>query len=158
MADKSQLRINLDYEALVRLLGGTETVVVELRQTIVEEFATRHLKALANAEGLATVMSRLVAVVQERVDAFERGYLEKLSGYGTNYKSTEKLRALIDTGVSGNLATRLKQEVSEAVAARAAVWQADIERSVKSYVDATFRDLVAVEVNKRIKAALEGKL
>ena len=50
MGDIMSTKITLDGQALERLLGGDTEVEAELRNCVVQEFAKKHLKAIANSE------------------------------------------------------------------------------------------------------------
>lgn len=67
------LKLQLTADALDKLLGGDVDAVVDLRQTVVEEFARKHIKAVANdvMVKVATDAARTIATAHKNeVEAF----------------------------------------------------------------------------------------
>lgn len=71
------LRLHLNAAALERLLGGDAEVEIRLRHQIVNEFARKHLKVIADSEAVREATKALRAVfdqeVRERIGQFVKG-------------------------------------------------------------------------------------
>lgn len=67
MSQKPQITISLDLETLCALMGGEAEAVVKLREGIVQEFARRHLKAVANEEVMSRIRDEVIRSVHEEL-------------------------------------------------------------------------------------------
>jgi hypothetical protein len=62
------MKILLDVKALERMIAGDSTVEVEIRNGIVQEFAKRHLKVIANSEEFRKMVSVHMDIVRLSVE------------------------------------------------------------------------------------------
>ena len=61
MTKPSEITLQINsVEAVERLIGGDETMELSLRNSIVQEFAKRHLKAIANDVGFKRLCIQIV--------------------------------------------------------------------------------------------------
>jgi hypothetical protein len=63
------MKIQLDTKALERLIGGESEIEVELRNSVVQEFAKKHLKPLVNSSTLGKVMEEFKTIITAEIKA-----------------------------------------------------------------------------------------
>jgi dGTP triphosphohydrolase len=83
MSDKTDVKIQLNsLEALERLIGGDSALEVEIRNSVVQNFATKHLKSLANTSNQITqTLSQIKAEIEKKIT-------EELSASICEFKKT----------------------------------------------------------------------
>lgn len=160
----TKIRITPDYETLRALLGGEEEAVVELRQSIAEEFARKHLKGLLNSEVMQRAIRDLegrFAQVNQEIDArITRQIGEQVgnSWNGYTFKPSAKVAEAVRDTVDARFTIELNAQVDAIVIRRIAELQFTIERMVRAEVnrkvEKTIQDMVDTEVKRRLSAAL----
>lgn len=64
----NDVKIQLNsLEALERLIGGDSALEVEIRNSVVQNFATKHLKPLANSEPLKDIFNQIKAEILRQI-------------------------------------------------------------------------------------------
>lgn len=143
----AQIVITLGIDALERVLGGDSEAAVEIRNTIVQQFASRHLKAIANSEVVrqvgATIEAAVVEAVQEEVG-------KKAPGFGGKWTFKKEVKDALHEEVRLSISTKVREEVQTAVQAALDTVKPDIARRVEAAVDK--------EIAARVKAAVDEKL
>src|ERR1035437_10268974 len=64
--NKLTIQIN-NLEALERLIGGDSEVEIEIRNSIIQKFAEKHLKPLANCEPITSTLKTITEVIKDQV-------------------------------------------------------------------------------------------
>lgn len=154
-AQSPQLRLNIDYNTLVRLLGGDEAVTVELRNFVVQEFAKSHLKAVVNDPAFKKFIDELKEANRQDCANELAKYVTKKGAFD-GVTLTYEGRRLIGQSVEEKVQELLKDQVANQVQARMLLMERQIEEAVAQQVDAGFAKAVADGVQKRIAAALKG--
>jgi hypothetical protein len=149
----AQVVINLGYETLERLIGGDDEAAIQIRQTIVQQFANRHLKAVANSETVRQVGAAIEAAVVEAVQA-QVG--KKAPGYGGKLTFNPEIKAAIHEEVRNPIATKVREEVLAAVEGALEKIRPEIADRVNKAVDREIAAQVRAAVAQKLQAAQEA--
>lgn len=155
----SVLKISLSHEDLVRMIGGEETVAVEVRNSIVQEFAKKYLKPLVNDSTLQIAR----AAMQKDFDAAVRTAVAEYititeSWGGTQYKLIDAVQQRIRVAVQTALAEMLTQTVRELVNDRAEAIRHEIEQRVTAETERRIRVGVTERFQALSNAAAAGRV
>lgn len=97
------MKMALDLAAVEWLIGGDTELEVELRSSVVQEFARRHLKAVVADVGMQKHIDKISRMVQSSIDDEVKSRVVSMS-WG-NYK------------ISDSMKLRIREEAGEAVSA-----------------------------------------
>lgn len=163
----SKVIIQPSAEALAALLSVDGEVSLELRQSIVEEFASRHLRAVANDPAIAARLDELAralsAQVKEQITA-QIGAM-KQEGWRERFTLRDDIRREIDTHVAFEAKRVIDERIADTLAprldeiARAAI--AAAERAMLRRIEQNIETLVKTEVARRlaaVQAAISGTI
>jgi len=157
-----KLQIN-SKEALERLIGGDSDLEVELRNSVVQEFANRHLKGLAMVYNEAhfkaltdTVYKEMKAKIQEeyglRIVTEKGPYSYSTPKQVVQLKDETKaqLRNLIETETMSQVGIISKRIVDNLLP----TIMETVEKQVNVVVDRLTKDEVKRQVDKKVKQIL----
>ena len=103
-----KLQIN-SVEALERLIGGDAEVEFEIRNSVVQEFTKKHLKALAEQmlyqPALNTMKAEMEQFISTRFGTFAN------AGYASKFILNDRIQAQIKSEVSGIVAGICRREL-----------------------------------------------
>jgi hypothetical protein len=152
------IQIN-NREALERLIGNDTQVEIDIRNSVVQKFAERHLKALANSEPvtstLRTISESIINYGKQKVDAevatFKKDYYNNI----TEVKLNPAIHAEIDRQIKQKMDTFIFDTVQTAVKTWSDEIKVDerIEKRVAYFTDEYIREAVKKRIEK-LKAAL----
>jgi 23S rRNA maturation mini-RNase III len=143
-----KIQIN-SLEALERLIGGDSELEIEIRNSVVQKFAQKHLRGIADQYVQSTT-----EVVKAQVD----NYLEKNLGTwqwgrGSTFVLNTKTKMALEDSCGEFLKETLQRVVNEKADSK------DLDQLVQKYVDAKFNakinDLVNRKVNDKIAKITE---
>lgn len=148
-----KVQIN-SLDALERLLGGDTTVEIELRGAIVQEFAKKHLKAVAKSEEVTNaikgtqseILRRADKFLNESVGSFERNYLGNINNLKLHPTIEEKIKSKVHDVVEA----RVSAVVLEAIESK--LTSEEIQKLVDRRMEYYTNDMVKTAVQKRLEA------
>lgn len=150
--NKLTIQIN-NLEALERLIGGDSQVEIDIRNSVVQRFAEKHLKPLANSDfiknTLSSIKEQIYAEVKNKVEkeiaTFKTSYLGGITDIKlhpsikqeieSQVKNTtnDTIRKAVDDTIKNNLT---EAEISRIVAARFQYYTKDtVDREIKARLD-----------------------
>ena len=106
-----KIQIN-SLEALERLIGNDKEMEISVKQSILNEFAKKHLKSIANSEAMLSIASY---VTKELKESGFYGILERKpnqSSYNNTYLS-EEAKSLVKLQVRREIDNTISEEVSK---------------------------------------------
>lgn len=119
---RSGCKLQLDAPALERLLGGNTKLELELRQTVVEEFARKHIKALVADQHFESSCQTAAESVKQELNQIIENQLEQIGiklekTYGKGYKIVlpEALRQSVRDMIQLELNNMIKQVISDCI-------------------------------------------
>jgi len=150
--NKLTLQIN-NLEALERLIGGDSQVEIEIRNSVVQKFAEKYLKPLANSDPITKTLAQIRAEIDRQVceqcakeiAKFEKSY----GGSITNVKLHANIKAEIDSQVRNVVDTTVRNNVDEAIK----FWANDKE--LKERIDKRFEYYTTELINTEIKSRID---
>jgi hypothetical protein len=92
------MKILLDMETVKAMIGGDTEVEINVRNSIVQEFSKRHLKAIANSEKMSQSEAKLRQIIRE-----EFGDDSYLKGVIIPSSVTERIREMVRVEFSANI-------------------------------------------------------
>lgn len=162
------IRIFIDQDALVRLIGGNTEAEIAIREGIVQTFARTHLKAVANSQAFQPQLEKVVSAVTEEFRKMlpmvmaERcsplnGYKDRWELVGENptvikfkeilhEEGKKVLWSMVEEAVK-NVRAYVKEQLEKTVAGLKIEIDASIDRHMKRGVDL----MVKNEVERRLK-------
>ena len=102
--NKLTIQIN-NLEALERLIGGDTQVEMEIRQSVVESFAKKHLKTMINSELLKPIV---VAIRHE----IEEEFFQTIKTGPMSYNTKQVFRENVSKEMRDKLVDLAKEELS----------------------------------------------
>lgn len=156
MADGMKLYLSVD--ALERLMGGDSEAEIRVRNSVVQEFARRHLKAVANSEAMRLAEQTVKKTIDDE-------FVEKRGVFGVTL--SEEYREAIKNEVRekfgsalfqaiGEVRNELHEEIKTAVSeVRDRLMGAIDLRIKKEVTDATVTFMKA-EIEKRLRELAAG--
>lgn len=103
-----KIQIN-SVDALERLIGGDTETEIEIRNSVVQEFAKRHLKAVAQEQMTVALKNTLI---QEIRDKFLK---ETGRGWKTDFVLNNEVSKLIQEEVKGIINTELSDVIRKTI-------------------------------------------
>jgi hypothetical protein len=145
-----KLQIN-SLDAIERLIGGDTEIELDIRGSIVQAFAKKHLKCIADSPQLKSIMAGLaddaIKVVSAQLGTVTgtQYWNQKIN---LNREVREELVKAAREAAQAEMAAAIKKAVEEV---KADVTSGYIEKIVKSHVKATLDAEVKAAVNERFK-------
>jgi hypothetical protein len=139
MRNNLTLQIN-SLEALERLIGGDSEIEIDIRNNVVQKFAEKHLKAVANSEMMKNLESSI------------RNSLYESSGYKKNVSS--KIKKEIDTIVDNIVSDNIKRKM---VSVSAELIDNANQKIRQIADDIEKQDIVNKAINKAINEKVDKK-
>ena len=134
-------------EALERLIGGDAQLEIDIRNSVVQSFAEKHLKAIASSEAVAAKCKQVSTAVDT---AFRAEVEQRIGNITKNFDGT--VRAI-------TLRTEVRSELSEAINERVKTAVRDATREsldkfveqIPALVDAAVKHRVTYELDEIVK-------
>lgn len=147
---KVVLQIN-SVAVLERLLGGDGAVELDIRNSIVQNFATRHLKPLMNgnqgvAELVKTVKESVVVEAKRDIEAFAGTFTKEGNWGAVRFQLSQEIKDNIKSFVDSEVRNIIRDTTQEMVEA----W--DTKR-LEELIEARANQ----EFNRRVTAAVDAK-
>ncbi len=134
--------------ALERLIGGDATIEIEIRQSVAENFAKKHLKSISHNE-LTSACNR------DALKMLGEEFFQKKQFSGSYTLKSEYLEGL-KNAIDCQLRDKISQLVSESIAAFGS--KESIDRLIYSASDRIANELTDGNIMKRINAAADAKI
>ena len=145
------MKIELNLPALERLLGGDTEVELALRKQIVQEFASRHLKAIAETASYQAAMDAAKAYVNEAakqafdIENLAIGHLWPTVGY--------RLKSLVENEVQKHAQKAVDEALLKIIEYQKRYWGNEIEHAVNKVLDQQIEQQIKEGIQKRLNAA-----
>lgn len=150
--NKLTIQIN-NLEALERLIGGDSEVEVDIRNSVVQKFAEKHLKPLANSAPITSTLNAIKEEISRQIkDKCEKEIATfKNDWYGriSEVKLNQSIKSEIDSQVRNVVDTTVRNAVDEALK----TWSNDAE--LKTRVEKRFEYYTTEMINTEIKSRIE---
>ena len=150
--NKLTIQIN-NLEALERLIGGDSEVEVDIRNSVVQKFAEKHLKPLANAPEIGEVLSAIKGEITKQIkEKCEKDIATFQTSWGGSVHDI-KLRPEIKAEIDRQVRSLTDKQVQEAVDEALKFWLNEAE--LKKRIDARFEYYTKEYINNEIKSRIE---
>ena len=144
----TKIQIN-SLDALERLIGGDTELEIEVRNSVIQKFAEKHLKPLANSSAFKKIEDQL------RKDAADQlsGDIATFKRDWQGYVSDIKLRPEIKDEMSRQVRTMIDDKIREAVTEAVTFWanEKEVEDRITKRMAYYTDELIKDEVRKRIE-------
>lgn len=149
--NKLTLQIN-NLSALERLIGGDSQIEVELRNSVAQSFAEKHIKALANSDAMSTTLHCITEDIKKQVSekcekeiaTFKLDWLNR----PTDIKLNASVKSEIDRQVRLLVQELIENTVNEAIK----MWASESE--IKKQVEQRFTHYTKRMIDDEIVARL----
>lgn len=121
MSNPVKIQIN-SLEALQRLIGGDSHLEIEIRNSIVQEFSKKYLKAVANSNGVQYAERLIKDMIKDHKNI-----------HGNSYGIKPELAKLIQESVRSRIYDVIRETIKEYL--DSSTLKADIERIKSSQLD-----------------------
>jgi len=150
--NKLTIQIN-NLEALERLIGGDSQVEIDIRNSVAQKFAEKHLKALANTNEISDVLRRVREdISQQTKDLCEKEVATFKTSYGgsiTDIKLNAPIKTAIETQVRNLVDDMVRKTVDDALK----IWV--VEGEVNKRIENRFDYYTKEHINTEVRARLE---
>jgi tRNA A37 N6-isopentenylltransferase MiaA len=161
-------KINLDYESLQKIIGDDSKVEIDIRQGIVETFARKYLKSIANTDAIKKeaelIRKEILKEVEKYVkEVFKKDFSTNLN-YSWNITLNDKAKKTIKKEVYKQVINLIEQETKEIkkdIDAQMKVikkeWGLYIQQTIPNAIKQEFEKMIEDEIVKRIKKLANNK-
>jgi len=150
--NKLTIQIN-NLEALERLIGGDSEVEVDIRNSVVQKFAEKHLKPLANTPEVSDTLTRIREDISKQIrDRCEKEVATFKTSWGGSITDV-KLASPILLELNSQVRNVVDETVRKAVDEALKLWANDAE--LKKRIKQRFEYYTKEHINVEIKARLE---
>lgn len=148
------MRLELNLPAIERLIGGDTELELHLRQQIVQEFAKRHLKEVAEK---ATYEAAIEATKQFVNGAAREAFdIENLTVNHLWPTVGYRLKAMIESLVKEHAQKAVDEALLKIIEHQSRYWSEEIKRAVKKVVDRQIEKEIEEGIRKRLEAAAKA--
>jgi hypothetical protein len=147
------LKFSLNVPALERLIGGDSAIEVELRKSIVQEFAKRHLTAVAK-EMTETLKGDLKKAVETQME--EAGLCEKKTGWMTYKVLTPEIQQQISAFTKEAVGTQAASMVRNYIDARMTLLAQDMDARIEAAINSEIENRVRLKLADILNRAMRG--
>lgn len=144
----TKIQIN-SLEALERLVGGDTELEIEVRNSVVQRFAEKHLKPLANSDGFKAIGNQIRKDANDNLSREIASFKETWNGSLTDIKIKPEIKQEIDRQVRALVDEKIREAVHEATQfwANEKEIESRISKAMAYYNEETVKD----EVKRRIE-------
>jgi hypothetical protein len=144
------MRLELNLPDLERLIGGDTELELSLHKQIVQEFAKRHLKEVADSTAYELALEAVKQYVNEAEDTFGienlvTSHIWPTVGY--------RLKSLVDAYVKETVQKVIDETLSKTLEHQKTYWIWDIRRKIQEAMDCQIEKEVEEGIQKRLEAA-----
>jgi hypothetical protein len=129
------MKILLDVQALERMIAGDSLVEVEIRNGIVQEFAKRHLKAIAGSDEFQKVVRNQLDTVRLSVEQEMSEVFENVQKDSWGRVTRQSFKESIRKKIVEEAHMVIEREISKQVTGMVERRLADISETVNAYCD-----------------------
>lgn len=156
--NKLTIQIN-NLEALERLIGGNSEVEIEVRNSVVQRFAEKHLKPLANSEAIQNTFSSIKKELNEKV---EKSINDQICSFKQEWYGKPTITGVkpeVQAEINRKVRDYFDKIVHEAIQKAIDEWSKDakvderIEKRVAYFTDDYIRQEVKTRIDK-LKASM----
>ena len=149
------MKLVLDSKALERLLGGDETLEIELKTNIANQFAEKHLKSLVSSQLMLATKGKIEGMIKEEITGNAGGW--NINSISQKYQDIilftlkTALMGLIELEVkkvldSGNYKELVDNFVKQEASRIANEWTSgDIEKRIQKAADDKIREKLGLK-------------
>lgn len=145
------MKIELTLPALERLIGGDTEIEVALRRQIVEEFAKRHLKVVADEACYQTALQNAKHYVDEV--AKETFDIENITTSHLWPTVGSRLQSLIRNLVEQQAQKIVDEVLMKTIEYQKKYWSDEVSRAVKKEIDRQIEREIEEGIRKRLEVA-----
>ena len=142
------MKLVLDSKALERLLGGDETLEIELKTNIANQFAEKHLKSLVSSQLLLATKGKVESMVKEEITGNAGGW--NISAISPKYQD------LILFTLKTALMTLIEAEVKKVL--DSGHYKELVDTFVQKEASRIANEWTSGDIEKRIQAAADEKI
>lgn len=154
--NKLTLQIN-NLEALERLIGGDSEVEVEIRNSVVQKFADKHLKALANSDMITKFCNSLGATIQKDLHEQANNQIGTIKTNWVGAVEKVTLHPSCKSEIESLVRTQVDDMIRKSVEDAIKFWanDAEIEKRVEKRMEYFAEERIKTEVKQRLDAAFK---
>jgi hypothetical protein len=150
--NKLTIQIN-NLEALERLIGGDSEVEIEIRNSVVQNFAEKHLKPLANSASITSTLSDIkkdiLKLIKEKCEKDIATFHTTWCGSTSEIKLSPAIQSEIDCQVRNIVDEKIRNITDEAIK----FWSSETE--IKKRIEKRFEYYTTEMINTEIKSRIE---
>lgn len=148
----TKIQIN-SLEALERLIGNDTELEIQVRNTIVQEFAKKHLKAIANETSFQNEITVFKQKLQNEFDKRMEESIASVKRYYYGGIEAVTLHPEIKSAIDRQVREKVDGQISEAVECNIKHWEQDakIDERVQKRMDYYVTQHINQEVKKRLE-------
>lgn len=154
MSQPVKIQIN-SLEALERLIGGDSALEIEVRNSIVQNFTTKHLKAIAGLPLVQHHLDYVTKATKEAVQAEVRAHVGTIKTDWQGRVESVKLNDAVRDEISLLVKNQVEKLVGEAAQATLKELTAGLQKRIDGHVKSRLDYDIAAEVKKQVSEAFQ---
>ena len=142
-------------EALERLIGGDSQTEIDIRNSVVQKFAEKHLKAVANSDAMKTTLYQIqTAITQNVKEQCEREVATFKQHYVGSSITDIKLNSAVLTEIDTKVRALAYDIIQKQVEKSMEFWanNAEIEKIVAKKFEYYTNEIISNKVKERLDA------
>lgn len=150
----TKIQIN-SLEALERLIGNDNELEIEIRSSIVQEFAKKHLKAIANEP---TFQNEITTFKQKLQGEFDKKMEESIASVKRYYHGASIEKVTLHPELEASIKSKVRELVDELVSKRVkdVIEEYYNEEVLTKRINVMMDHNIKVLVNEKIKAKIDS--
>jgi queuine/archaeosine tRNA-ribosyltransferase len=147
--NKLTLQIN-NLEALERLIGGDSQIEIDIRNSVVQKFAEKHLKPLANSPLIEDTVHKLNKEITAQISDQCAKSIASFKKYSDGSLYDVKLHPEIKTNINREIESKIYEKVSELVTIAISESNLDsiVQRTVERVTENHVKQLLRNKLDK----------
>lgn len=151
----SDTKIQLNsLEALERLIGGDTELEIEIRNSVVQKFAEKHLKPVAAEISLESVENRITEMAREKLEKDVATFKHRWGGTLTDLKLHPDIVKEIEKQVSILVSDTVRESVNAAIER----WYSpeELKKRINSEIDYINKQTIRKAVKEKFQQLLDS--
>lgn len=145
------MKLLLDVKALERMIAGDSMVEIEIRNGIVQEFAKRHLKAIASSEELQTLVKGQMETVRVSVEQEMSDFFENVTKDPWGRVVRQSFKDHIKNKIQEEARLGIEREISKQITIMVEKRLETLSETVTAYCDSILKRYTKYTIDKMVE-------
>lgn len=147
------MKIELTLPALERLIGGDAEIEISARKQIVQEFARRHLKEVAESETYLQAISEVKNIVNDLVK--NHLGIENIATSHLWPTISQRLKMMVDKTVNDSIDKAIEAVIQDKIDRYKHYWQSEVIKAVNKEMERQIEQEIREGIRRKLEKVME---